>query len=109
MNAAMRVKTIPEARLDRSLDTLANVVMNDPNHKARVMARAERERKAYYSAVEKERADLQKKQAELEKQRKKEQRAYEIKLSHMATDFEAAKATLIVGCLMIGYILSYVW
>lgn len=102
MNAVQTIKQ------NLNPDVFVDIVMQDPNHKARVKARSERERKAYYNAVEQERNALRKQQAALEKQRKKEQRAFEFKLSRMATDFEATKATLCVGCLIIGYLLSFV-
>lgn len=95
MNAVQKIKQ----NLDP--DVMVRIVQEDPGHQDRVKARSERERKAYYNAVEKEL------EAALE-QCKKERRAYELKMSSVSIDHAASSATICVAALIIGYLLSFV-
>lgn len=90
-------------RIKRNLDpmTIANLVMDDPKHKARVNARRELERKARQTQMDK---GLEASRAENAKLRK----AHARKLSQMVIDHNATTAALVTASLAFGYILALI-
>ena len=95
MNAVQKLK------IDLDPETLVRQVMSDPNHQARVRARAERERKAYQTKTEKA---LQAEKAGRKKDREHFLRHY----TRLKLDGHATTAAATILALWAGYCLAFV-
>lgn len=93
------MKTIDETMRDLNPMTMANLVMEDPNHQARARAKTERARKARQTQADRA---LRKEQA----QRDMDRRAFSRKVTRMKLDHNATTAALTTAALFGGYLLA---
>lgn len=97
------MKTIAETLQDVNLDTMARLVMEDPNHRARAAARAQRARKCGKTQTERQLAAVL---AQREKERANDRKRFEAQTTRMVLDHNATTAALVAAALAIGYILA---
>lgn len=103
---------IEKMMVDLDPETMIRQVMNDPNHKARVRARTERERKAHQTKTERELAACKAKhKKEMSEFRKFHERYGQImaeQVTKVVAEKDATTVAIGVFALFAGYCLAFV-